>query len=117
LVFATVFALFAIFTAWRGRAWWIPLGVSVVFLALALGRPALLSQLNWAWTRLGLLLGAIMAPIVMGVIFFGVVTPMGLLARMMGKSFLRLRREPAAPTYWLGREDQSATPESFRNQF
>ena len=118
LVFAAVFALLAAYLAGRGRVWWwVPLGASVAFLTLALVRPSLLSRLNWAWTKLGLLIGAIMAPIVMAVIFFAVVTPMGLFARMFGKDPLRLRREPVAGTYWLMRHDLSTTPLSLRNQF
>ena len=77
----------------------------------------LLAWPNWLWTRFGLLLGAIVAPIVMGIIYFAVFTPMGLIARLVGKDFLRLRRDPSAPTYWLPRQDPQPTPERLRDQF
>ena len=102
LVFATAFALLALAAA---------------FLVLALTRPSLLAWPNWLWTRLGLLLGAIVAPILMAVVFIAVFTPMGLIARLFAKDFLRLRRDPAAATYWLPRQDQQPTPERLRDQF
>jgi hypothetical protein len=118
LVFAAVFALLAAYLAWRGNTWWpAALALAAAFLVCALARPSLLAPLNWLWTRLGLLLGAIVAPIVMGIVYFAVFTPMGLIARLIGKDFLRLRRDPAAPTYWLPRQDQEPTPERLRDQF
>src|SRR5262245_11880481 len=118
LVFAVVFTLLAGYFGWRAHGWWPALlAPAAAFLILALTRPALLAWPNWLWTRLGLLLGAIVAPIVMGIIYFAVFTPMGLLARLVGKDFLRLRRDPAAPTYWLPRQDPQSTPERLRDQF
>jgi hypothetical protein len=76
-----------------------------------------MAPLNRAWTRLGLLLGAIVAPIVMGVIYFGLITPMALLARLLGKDFLRLKGDPEAATYWLPRQDPRPSPERLRDQF
>ena len=93
------------------------LSVPRLFLILALVQPKLLAPLNRAWTRFGLLLGAIVAPIVMGVIYFGLITPMALLARLLGKDFLRLKRDPAAATYWLQRQDPRPSPERLRDQF
>jgi hypothetical protein len=118
LVFAAAFALLAGYFGWRGHAWWpAPLALAAAFLVLALTRPSLLAWPNWLWTRLGLLLGAIVAPIIMAVVYFAVFTPMGLIARLLGKDFLRLRRDPAAATYWLPRQDQQPTPERLRDQF
>lgn len=118
IVFAIVFALLAAYLSWRGQGWWwVLLVASMVVLTLALVRPSLLAHLNWVWTRLGLLIGAIVAPVVMAVIFFGVVTPIGLFARVIGKHFLYLRRDPAALTYWLARDGSNTTPESLRDQF
>ena len=118
LVFACVFALLAGYFGWRGHGWWPALlAAAAAFLGLALTRPSLLAWPNRLWTRLGLLLGAIVAPIVMGIVYFAVFTPMGLIARLLGKDFLRLRRDPSAPTYWLPRQDQQPTPERLRDQF
>src|SRR5438034_10060045 len=71
LVFASVFALVAAYLAWRGNAWWpASLALSSAFLTFALARPSLLAPLNWLWTRLGLLIGAVVAPIVMAIVYF-----------------------------------------------
>jgi hypothetical protein len=118
LVFAAVFAHLSAYWAWRHKEWWpYTLALSAVFLVLALTRPALLAPLNKLWTKLGLLLGAIVAPVVMGVVYFAVVTPLGLLARLLGKDFLNLRRDPAAGSYWIVRQDQDTSPERLRDQF
>src|SRR5262245_43362661 len=118
LVFAAAFALLAGYFGLRGISWWPALlAGAAAFLILALARPALLAWPNWLWTKLGLLLGAIIAPIVMAVVYFAVFTPMGLLAQFFGKDFLRLRRNPEVFTYWLPRQDQQATPDSLRDQF
>jgi hypothetical protein len=118
LVFAGAFTVVAAYLAWKGSTWWpLPLAAAPVFLILALARPALLAPLNRAWSKFGLLLGAIVAPIVMGVIYFGLITPMALLARLLGKDFLRLKRNPEAASYWLPRQDRAPSPERLRDQF
>ena len=117
-VISDAFALLAGYLAWKGSTWWpLPLAAAPVFLILALTRPALLAPLNRAWTRLGLLLGAIVAPVVMGVIYFGLITPMALLARLLGKDFLRLRLDRQAPSYWIDRQPPGPPPLSMKNQF
>ena len=118
LVFAGAFALLSGYFGWHGSAWWpVLLAVAAAFLNLALISPALLAWPNWLWTKLGLMLGAIIGPIVMGLIYFAFFTPMGLIARRFGKEFLRLRRDPTAATYWVPRHYQQPTPESLRDQF
>lgn len=118
LVFATVFAFLAAYLFWRGSLCWpASTGISGVFLIAALLRASVLAPLNRLWTKLGLLLGAIVAPIVMGLIYFAVMTPMGAIARLFGKDFLRLRRDPRTSTYWLTRQDRSPEPERLRDQF
>src|SRR5262245_60467231 len=119
LLFAAVFALLAAYLGWHGYVWWMaPLMLAPVFSVLALMRPLVLAPLNRVWTKAGLLLGAVVAPIVMAVIYFIVVTPTAILARLAGKDFLRLRREPTAATYWLSRGNQDCEPvERLRDQF
>lgn len=118
LVFAGFFAFVDVYQGWRGAGWWpVALALAAVFLTLALTRPALLAPLNRWWTRLGLLLGAIVAPVVMGIIYFGLITPMAVLARLLGKDFLRLKADPAARTYWLPRTGDMPARERLRDQF
>src|ERR1700751_6008049 len=103
LVFAGFFALVAVLPLLSGKPlrWW-SVGVALAFLAVALARPVLLRPLNRLWTRLGLLLGKVMTPIMVGFIFYGVITPIGWLKRMFGgETALRLRFEPDASSYWI----------------
>lgn len=118
IVFAVVFAVIGLRPVLAGgaiRPWSVAL--AAVFLAVALLRPRLLAPLNRAWTWLGLLLHHVVNPIVMGVIFYGVVTPIGLLLRMSGKDPLRLRLDRDAATYWIERRPPGPAPGTMRRQF
>jgi hypothetical protein len=97
------------------RAW--ALAVAVFFLVPALVRPRVLRPLNRLWRRLGLFLHGVANPLVMGAIFFGVLTPMGLVMRWRGWDPLRLRFEPGAPSYWIPRRPPGPRPETMNNQF
>lgn len=117
-VFAGFFALLAAWSLWRGGQAWMWLGaLSTGFLLVALLRPALLAPLNKLWMRFGLLLARIVNPVVLGLLFFVVFTPIGLLARLLGKDFLRLKRDPRAASYWIVREPPGPEPQSMKDQF
>lgn len=81
--------------------------------------PILLSPLNKAWMLLGHLLGKIISPIVLGVIFFLIITPVAFVGRLMGRDELRLKRQAlrSQPTYWIDRKSPSPKGDSFHNQF
>lgn len=118
LVFAVVFSAVALIPLWKGddvRGWAFP--IAAAFLIAALAWPSVLSPLNRAWTRLGLLLGKIVGPIAAGLLFFGVVTPIGVLMRVLGKDLLCLRLEPASRSYWVQKDPESSPPASMSNQF
>jgi hypothetical protein len=118
LVFAAFFALVGLLPLLLGRSpriW--ALGAAGVFLVAALVFPSVLAPLNRLWLKLGLLLHRIVSPIALGIMFFLVITPMGLVMRAMGKDFLRLRLDPAAESYWIPREPPGPAPESLKNQF
>ncbi|HZT50031.1 MAG TPA: SxtJ family membrane protein [Hyphomicrobiaceae bacterium] len=119
LVFAAAFALLALYLAWHGNAWWPTASMPApLLLVIALTRPVLLAPFNRIWTRIGLALGAIVAPVVMAFVYFALITPMAVLARLLGKDFLRLARDPAAPTYWIVRRGQDHfEPRRLRDQF
>ncbi|MGO4672530.1 SxtJ family membrane protein [Bosea sp. 2YAB26] len=117
-VFTGVFALLALYNGWHhGRAWpWLA-GIAAVFLGITLVRASLLAPLNKLWTRFGLLLASVVNPIVLGLLFFVVFTPIGLLARLLGKDFLRLRRKPEVASYWVRRDPPGPEPLSMKDQF
>lgn len=118
IVFAVVFALIGLLPLAFGgspRVW--SLLVSAVFLILALAMPRILAPLNRLWLRFGLLLHRIVSPLVLGIMFYLVITPMGLLMRALGKDLLRLRFDQGAPSYWIERSPPGPPPESMKDQF
>lgn len=118
LVFAVVFAIVALLPLLGGgppRMW--SLGIAAVFAVLAFALPRVLAPLNRLWLKFGLLLHRIVNPVVLGIMFFLVVTPTGLLMRLFGKDPLRLKREPSAASYWIERTPPGPKPESLGDQF
>ena len=118
IVFAVVFAVIGLLPLAFGggiRLW--SLAVGGGFLAIALAAPWLLAPLNRLWLRFGLLLHRIVSPIVLGVMFFLVITPMGLLMRAMGKDLLRLKFDKQSASYWIGRIPPGPPPETLKDQF
>jgi len=118
LVFAAVSLVVAGLSLWRGGwVWPYGLAAAAAFGGLALVAPRALAPLNKAWLRFGLLLHRVVNPLVMGLMFFLVIAPMGLVMRLGGKDFLRLKFDRAARTYWIKREPPGPAPETMRNQF
>jgi hypothetical protein len=117
-VFAAFFALLAALSLWHGTSRWpIWLGLACVSLALALFVPRWLAPLNWVWTKIGLLLHAIVSPIFLTLLFYGCIVPVGFLMRLSGKDPLRRKYEPEAASYWIIRTPPGPTPQSFKDQF
>ena len=83
--------------------------VSAVFLILGLINSRLLTPLNVLWFKLGMILGAIISPIVMGIVFFLVVTPTGFILRIMGKDLLNKKYDKEKETYWIKRDASIGT--------
>ena len=96
--------------------WW-ALIVAGLFGGFAVAVPKVLAPLNRLWFRFGLLLHKIVSPLVMGLMFYGLFTPYGVIMRMMGKDLLRLKLDPEAPSYWIERDPPGPAPESIKNQF
>ena len=74
---------------------------AIVFLILGILNSKVLYPLNYVWFKFGILLGAVIAPIVMGIIFFAVVTPTGLIMRLLGKDLLKKKFLKNSETYWI----------------
>ena len=122
LVFATVFIIIALLpllslSGRQGslRLW--ALIVAAFFAVAALTMPRLLEPLNKLWFRFGLLLHKIVNPLVMGLLFFVTVTPIGLLMRSLGKTPLKLGFDKSAKSYWIPRTPPGPEPESMKRQF
>ena len=115
---ASVFALIGLVGLYKHSShaplW---LCAAVVFAGVTLWRPQALGFANRAWLKLGLLMYRVVNPIIMAILFFGVLLPIGWIMRLSGKDFLHLARNRALPTYWLARSDPRDISESMRQQF
>jgi hypothetical protein len=118
LVFAAVFLFIALGPLRHGHAprWW-ACAVAAVFALIALLRPKLLAPLNRLWTQLGVLLGKVVSPIALGILFYGILTPLGVIIRLSGKDPLHLKLDPHADSYWIARKPPGPAPDSMINQF
>lgn len=117
-VFTVFFALLAFWPMVHGRpmrAGW-AIGAGVVLLA-TLVRASLLAPFNRAWTMLGAALNRVVSPVVSGLVFYLVLTPVGLLMRWSGKDPLRLRMDENAESYWIRRDPPGPEPASMIHQF
>lgn len=118
VVFTVVFAIIAVWPVLSGgppKLW--ATVIAGAFLGVALFAPKLLTPLNRAWFQLGLALHRVVNPVVMAVIYFGTVVPIGLIMRARGKDPLRLRRDPQAKSYWIARDPPGPARGSMNKQF
>jgi hypothetical protein len=103
--FFLVIGLYPLKTVGTVRIW--SLVLSLLFLIITIIRPNLFTFLNKLWIKFGILLGKIISPIVMGLVFFFVLTPVGLIVRVLKKDVMGLKR--GAPSYWINRKDKVQT--------
>ena len=83
--------------------------LALIFFVLGILNSKFLTPLNKLWMKFGIFLGSIVSPFVMGVVFFMVVTPVGLIMRFLGKDLLRIKKSKFVSTYWISREKQNNT--------
>jgi hypothetical protein len=86
-------------------------------LCVAYAKPGLLRPANRMWMQLGLAINRLVTPILTGIFFFGVVTPLACVFRLARRDTLRLRPDPEAPTYWIERHPAGPPPQSMEQQF
>ena len=118
LTFAVVFAIVALLPLRHHLPvrWW-ALGIAVAFAIAALAAPHLLAPLNKLWAKVGDLLHKITTPIIMGLLFFGALTPVAALMRLRGKDSLRLKRDTTSTSYWIERKPPGPAPDSLNQAF
>lgn len=115
IVFAVVFAVLFFWPMLGGNGpWWWFLPISLLCLALAFLKPEALRLPNRLWFRIGLVLGAITAPIVMFLVYLTTFLPIGAVLRLLGKDPLSTRIDRGADSYWVVRTER---PQSMKNQF
>ncbi len=115
IVFFIVFLLIALYPLIYGgeiRIW--SAIISLIFLPLGLLDSKILSPLNKIWFKIGIFLGKIISPLIMGIIFFLVVTPIGFIMRMLGKDILNLKYNNKNKSYWI---EKKGPKSKMKNQF
>ena len=115
LVFAAVFVIISFYPLWFGKNMhlWACI-IAFIFLFLAIFLPKVLILPNKLWFKLGSFLGAIVSPIIMGMIFFLTVTPTGMIMRLLGKDILKQNIDKRIESYWI---KKIKTVSSMKNQF
>ncbi len=115
VVFSIVFlivALYPLINSESLRIW--ALVVSIIFFLLAFLAPKILVLPNKLWFKFGLLIGSIVAPIVMAIVYFITVLPTGIIMRLLGKDLLKQKLDKNAKSYWIERKQPMG---SMKNQF
>jgi hypothetical protein len=118
LVFAAIFTLLGIWLLLRKRSpvgGWM-LGCALLLAVLAVVAPAFLKVPNRLWYRLGRLLSLVVSPVVLGLMFLLLITPIAIAMRIAGRDALRMRHKGAG-SHWVPRDPVGPAPDSFRNQY
>jgi hypothetical protein len=108
--FTGVFTLVAFFQPWL-------LALAALTALVTMIRAHWLAPFNRAWMKLAELLHRVVSPVVLGVIYFGVFTPVGLVMRAFGRDAMCRRFEPTRPSYWVPRDPPGPPDNSFRDMF
>jgi Saxitoxin biosynthesis operon protein SxtJ len=119
LLFMAVFAIVGVRGIFKHWSWIICIACFLASGAcglLALINPKVLAPFNKAWFYLGRGIGKVVSPIVLGIIFLGVLTPVSIVIWLFGRDELRLKRRPGS-SYWIDRTSSTVTAHSFKNQF
>lgn len=114
IVFSIFFLIISLYPLFKGdelRFW--ALIISIIFLILGLLNSKILTPLNKLWFKFGILLGNFISPVVMGVVFFAVVTPTSFIMKVLGKDLLNLKKNNKK-TYWI---EKSKIKSSMKQQF
>ena len=90
--------------------------LAVAFSAFALFMPIVLRPLNKAWYKLGLLMGRVVSPIVLGILFFILISPIAIVMRLAGRDALKLRKQNVQ-SHWVDRAPPGPSSDSFKEQF
>ncbi|MBT8438671.1 MAG: hypothetical protein KJO91_03010 [Gammaproteobacteria bacterium] len=115
IVFSVIFILFGLYRLWvTGDVLWWVFAAAIALLTVTFTKPTLLKKPNYWWFKFGMLLGSIIAPIVMGLVYITTLVPMGLFIRLSGKDILNLKLDRNSDSYWIKRE---SPPQPMKNQF
>ena len=110
-LFFSIVSVFPLFKDGNIRIW--SLIIAIIFLILGLLNSKILTPLNKTWFKFGILLGNVVSPIVLGIVFFIIVTPISLIMKIFGKDILYLKKS-TKKTYWI---EKIGTKSKMKNQF
>ena len=118
MVFTLVFLVVGIWqiSAEKSLGWYF-FASAILFFIVAITFPSLLGPFNRAWFKFGLLLGQAVNPVILGLVFFLVVTPIGIVRRLLGKDSLHLKTKPNLKSYWIDRNPPGPKLGSMTKQF
>jgi len=116
--FSVLFALTSIYSYWQDlKSFAVTIAtISLLFVAVTFLSPKILRPLNRVWYELGVLLGKVISPIVLGVMFFVLITPIAVIARIFGRDELKIKKL-FVQSYWVDRLPPAPRSDSFKNQF
>jgi hypothetical protein len=118
LLLVAVFAVLGVLAYWGDRPSYIPwTGVAALFLLISLSVPRVLAPLRRGWLRIGGVLGRIMNPLVLAVVYAAVIIPLGGLMRLFRRDALARRRAPGVASYWVARTGEKMSADSLKDQF
>jgi hypothetical protein len=118
-LFSLIFLLLTVYFYYKNAQFWL-----ISFLVLctsslvlvSIVKPKFLALFNKAWFSLGILMGRFVSPIVLGVIFFLLISPLAIFLRIIGRDELRLKKDSCV-SYWINRESSEIDKNSFKKQF
>ena len=118
ITIGVVLALLGMWCVWRGKEGSYPLLISaIVFFSLGFLFPLLLKPVQKLWMSLAILIGWLMTRVIVTILFYLVVTPIGILARVCGKDFLNTKIDRNANSYWIPRKTTTTDRKNYENQF
>ena len=103
---------------WRGKGYYdILFYIAGAFILLALALPIVLKPIQKVWMTIAIILGWVMTRVILCILFYVIVTPIGLIARLFGKEFLDMKFDETAETYWVRKESPRRDKSDYERQF
>ena len=116
--FSAVFFVISMIALWKGSgSWGWFLAAAAGFLVVGVAAPRLLGPLYWAWMKFAFALGWFNTRLFLGIVFYLIITPVGLVMRILRKDALRLKFDRAASSYWIPRESKPIDPKRYERLF
>lgn len=118
IIIAIACGLLGVLLWWRGKTYYsYSFIIAAAFLFSGLTLPAALKPFQKVWMTISILMGWLMTRVILIILFYGILTPIGLLGRLCGKDFLDIKINKNAPSYWILRDRKEYDKKSYEQQF